>query len=228
MSFSFQTKVALHGFHIYKNTAWKNVNISQEISVQLETNEDSKKIDPYCCAIKTMVSGKLETVSHTQREVSRYIYFYIKKEGGRIDGSVLSIHYRLSPIPSGGFEIRLMMTFRSPRYITHQKMKEFMTKRYCYDHKPVTENVESDSDSDEFHVEIKENVVEEGEDSEVVVALKAKKGKVTIACNSNDSSEEKEKTEKKTTFENDSDEAIPECVSKLNKIVSYDDTDSGS
>ena len=49
-------------------------------------------------------------------------------------------------------------------------MKEFMTKLYCYDHKPVTENVELDSDSDEFHIEIKENVVEEGEDSEVVVA----------------------------------------------------------
>ena len=57
-----------------------------------------------------------------------------------------------------------------------------MTKLYCYNHKPVTENVESDLDSDEFHTEIKENV----------------------------------------------DGAIPESVSKLNKIVSYDDTDSDS
>ena len=32
------------------------VNIGQEISAQLETNEDSKKIDPCCCAIKTIVS----------------------------------------------------------------------------------------------------------------------------------------------------------------------------
>ena len=49
-------------------------------------------------------------------------------------------------------------------------MKDFMTKLYCYDHEPVTENVESDSDSDEFHIEIKENVMEEGEDSELVAA----------------------------------------------------------
>ena len=56
MIFSFQTKVASRGFHIYKNTTWENVNVGQEISVQLETNEDSKKIDPYCCALKTMVS----------------------------------------------------------------------------------------------------------------------------------------------------------------------------
>ena len=194
MSFSFQTKVASHGFHIYKNTTWENVNVGQEISVQLETNEDSKKIDPYCCVIKNMVSGKLETVGHIPREVSRHTYFYIKEEGGRIDGSVLSTRYRPSPIPSGGLEIPLMMTFRSPRYITHQKMKDFMTKLSCYDHKLVTENVESDSDSDEFHIKIKENVVEEGEDREVVVAPKTKKRKVTIVHNSDDSDEEKEKT----------------------------------
>ena len=42
MTFSFQTKVASCGFHIYKNTTWENVNIGQEILVQLETNEDSK------------------------------------------------------------------------------------------------------------------------------------------------------------------------------------------
>ena len=61
-----------------------------------------------------------------------------------------------------------------------------MTKLHRYDYKPVKENIESDSDSDEFLIEIKENVVEEGEDSEVVVAPKAKKRKVTIAYNSDD------------------------------------------
>ena len=73
-------------------------------------------------------------------------------------------------------------------------MKDFVTKRYCYDHKPVTENVESDSDSAEFRIEIKENVMEEGEKSEVVVAPKSKKRKVAIAYNSHDYGEEKEKT----------------------------------
>ena len=41
MSFSFQTKVASRGFHIYKNITWENID--QEISIQLETNKDSKK-----------------------------------------------------------------------------------------------------------------------------------------------------------------------------------------
>ena len=42
-----------------------------------------------------------------------------------------------------------------------------------------------------------------------------------------DSDKEKEKTQKKTTLENNSDDTIPESVSKLNKIVFYVDTDSG-
>ena len=42
MSFSFQAKAALRGFHIYQNTTWKYANIGQETAIQLETNEDSK------------------------------------------------------------------------------------------------------------------------------------------------------------------------------------------
>ena len=101
ISFSFQTKVASRGFQINKNTTWENVNKGQEIPAQSETNEDSKKIDSYCCAAKTIFSRKLETVGRLQK-VSGHTYFYIKEEGGRIDGSALSKRYRPSPIPSGG------------------------------------------------------------------------------------------------------------------------------
>ena len=73
-----------------------------------------------------MISRKLETVGHIPREVSRHTYFYIKEEGRRRDGFVLSTRYHPSPIPR--LEIPLMMAFRSPRYITRQKIKDFMTK----------------------------------------------------------------------------------------------------
>ena len=46
--------------------------------------------------------------------------------------------------------------------------------------------------------------MEEGEDSQVMVATKAKMRKVTIVYNSDDSEEVKEKTQKKSTFENGS------------------------
>ena len=54
--------MASHGFQVYKYKTWENVNTGQDILVKLETNEDSKKINPYFCAIKTIVSGKLETL----------------------------------------------------------------------------------------------------------------------------------------------------------------------
>ena len=74
-------------------------------------------------------------MGHIPREVSRHCYYFIKDEGGCIDGSVLSTNYRHSPIPSGGLEIPLILTFRSVRFVTHERMKEFMTKLYNYDHK---------------------------------------------------------------------------------------------
>ena len=45
-----------------------------------------------------------------------------------------------------------------------------------------------------------------------MVASKSKKRKVTIAYNSDDS-DEREKTQQKTTFDSDSDDAISEIVS---------------
>ena len=38
----------------------------------------------------------------------------------------------------------------------------------------------------------------------------------------------RKKRQNKTTFENDSDDIIPKSVSKLNKIMFYNNTDSGS
>ena len=101
-----------------------------------------------------MVSRKLETAGHIPSEVSRHTYFYIKEEGGRSRRWLcFATCYCHSLIPSGALEIPLMMTFRNPVTITHQKMKDFMPKHYWSDHKLVTENVELDSDSDEFHIE---------------------------------------------------------------------------
>ena len=78
-------KVASRGFNVFINTIWENAKMGEEISVQIETNEASKKT--YCYAIKALISGKLETVGHISREVSRHVFFFIREEGGRIGGS---------------------------------------------------------------------------------------------------------------------------------------------
>ena len=108
------------------------------VSVEIETNEESKKVDPYRCVIKALVGQppQLKTVGHIPREISRHVFFFLKEENGRIEGTVHSTKYRPSPIPAGGLEIPLMLTFKSTRFVTHQKMKDFMTSLYSYEYEP--------------------------------------------------------------------------------------------
>ena len=69
--------------------------MGEEISVQIEANKASRKIDSYCCA---MISIKLERSGHIPREVSRNAFI------GK-DGSALSIRYRSSLNPIGVLEM---------------------------------------------------------------------------------------------------------------------------
>ena len=60
--------------------------------VDLETNELSKNVDPYACVIrvKKQFFNSCKTVGHIPREISRHVCYFIKTEGGSVDGSVLS------------------------------------------------------------------------------------------------------------------------------------------
>ena len=111
MGYSFHATVATRGYHIYKNTTWAEAKADDKVRVEIETDEKSKKIDPYCCAIKASVDQQIQTVGHIPREISRHVYFFLKEENGSIDGTVKSIQYKPSPIPAGGLEIPLTLTF---------------------------------------------------------------------------------------------------------------------
>ena len=49
---------------------------------------------------------------------------------GLITGSVLSVKYRPSPIPSGGLEIPLLLKFCCSKFIIFKKMKQFVKELY--------------------------------------------------------------------------------------------------
>ena len=100
----------------------------------IKTDKESKKIDPYCCDIKVMVDirPRLRTVGHVPRETPRHIFFF-KEENGKVNGFVHSTQYQPSPIPAGRLEVLLTLTFKSPNFITHEKMKDFLTNLYTYD-----------------------------------------------------------------------------------------------
>ena len=84
--------------------------------------------------VKERFFGAIRTVGHIPREISRNVYFFIKTEGGSVNGKVLSVKYQLSPIPSGGLEIPLMLTFKCTNSITFLKMKKFISELHNYEY----------------------------------------------------------------------------------------------
>ena len=89
-------------------------------------------------------------------------------------------------IPAGGLEIPLKLTFKSPNFITHQKMKDFMTNLYSYDYEA---KAETDEDHDaEIHFVIANEDLDgdKEEDSEVVKPkVKRKPPKICESSESN-------------------------------------------
>ena len=134
------------------------------VTVEIETDRKSKKIDPYCCAIKPMadIPPRLKTAGHVPREISRYIFFFLREENGKVDGFVYSTQYQPSSVPAGGLEIPLKLTFKSPNFITHQKMKDFMTNLSSYDYEIKAETDEYDDA--EIHFMIANEGLDHGKD----------------------------------------------------------------
>lgn len=194
MAYTFTTKVAARGYHVYKNTTWIRAKAGDKVKVSIETDKKSRDIDPYACAIKCMVGSPemLKTVGHIPREISRHTYFFLKEEGGTIDGIVQSVQYRPSPIPAGGLEIPLLLTFKSRRYITHTKMKEFVTTLYSYEYTGTREQVESESSDDEINFFITESTDSEGEERPNLLQAKDPQPAVTKSRSENNAHNDQE------------------------------------
>ena len=50
--YSFDSKIASRGYHVYHNSTWQNAKRGHKLKVEREANKLSKSIDPYVCAIK--------------------------------------------------------------------------------------------------------------------------------------------------------------------------------
>ena len=110
-----------------KLSTWEDVKYGDKALIDRETDEKSIDIYSYYGSIKAMVA-------HIPREISRNVYFFLKEENCRIDKTIHSVNYRPSPILTGGLEIPMVLNFKSLRYITHIKMKEFVTSLYSFDY----------------------------------------------------------------------------------------------
>ena len=101
-------------------------------------------------------------------------FFFLKEENGKVDGFVYSTQYQPSPIPAGGLEIPLKLTFKSPNFITHQNMKEFMTNLYSHDYEAKAETDEDDGAEIHFMI-ANEGLDGDKKENSEVVELKVKR-----------------------------------------------------
>ena len=152
--YAFKAKIASRGYHVFKETSWSNAKEGDEVKVELETNKSSNKTDPYACAIRAKEEyfKGWKTVGHIPREISRHVYFFIKSEGGSVNGIVISTKYRTSPIPSGGLKIPLLLTFSCSKAINFGKMQTFVKTLHDYNFNGTVIEEENSGDEDEIIV----------------------------------------------------------------------------
>ena len=110
--------------------------------------------DPYACAIKTKnpYFNNWKTVGHIPREISRYVYFSIKEENGNVSGTLKSLKYKLSQIPSRGLEVPLLLTFSAKDKWVVDTMEEFVLNFYSYEYSgnlSIADNEDDNEDDDE-------------------------------------------------------------------------------
>ena len=142
---------------VSKETTWNNVKERDSVRVHLETNKISKKVDhPSECAIlaKNQYFNSWKMMGHIPRKISHHVYYFIKTEGGFVNGSVISTKYRPLPIPLGGLEIPLLLKFLCPEQKTFEKMKKFVDSLYDYDYSGVNDEESSHEEEAAIVIEI--------------------------------------------------------------------------
>ena len=147
---SFSAEVGSRGYHVYRNDNWTNIAVHQQVTVLKETDPVSKGYDPYCCKITVVRIDRIGpvTVGHIPRELSRFVHYFLH-EGGSITGIVVSTQHRVSPIPEGGLEIPIQMTFsHRSKHITN-KMKTLVDTQVAKMAETFRMDDERDDDDDD-------------------------------------------------------------------------------
>ena len=128
----FDAIIATRVYHVYKETKWSKVD--DKLKVEIEINAKSAASDPYSSAIKTKHNyfTGWKTVGHILCEISRYVYFLIKQESGRVYRTLKSLNYKTSRIPYGGLEVPLLPKFDWQEKWVTDVLEEFVDNFYSY------------------------------------------------------------------------------------------------
>ena len=133
METSFQTLIACRGWHVYGKSLWPNPRQGEPLNVKKEESQEALIHDPHSIAVTRKTRARLvpDIVGHFPLEISRYVWFFIHR-GGRVACIVHDPKYRRSPIPKGGLEIVLKVTFsiaeENKRYI--ERLRNLIAENY--------------------------------------------------------------------------------------------------
>ena len=129
----FKTKIASRGWHVYQKTVWPKPKIGEKVVACKEKGKAALQSDPFSVAWMLKRKDKIAPVvaGHIPREISRAVWFFIEK-GGSLSGKVFEERCRPSPIPKGGLEILLKVTFvisdEKRRYM--ERLKSIISENY--------------------------------------------------------------------------------------------------
>ena len=164
MKYTAQVEIVSRGYDVYKNVNWENIEAGGKLTTEIEANKGSIKIDLYCCAAKAMeillnwplsviFPGKFQGMStfSWEKKMEKWrVLFFPKK-------------YRPSPIPAGVLEKHLMLSLKSLRYLTHQKIKNVLAQLSSWDFE-----ANNDDEAEVPEEEAMKIITEEDKDSAVV------------------------------------------------------------
>ena len=130
---------------MYGKTVGQNPRRDEVLKVKNEENRRALVIDPHSVAFTRKSKQRLvpDIVGHLLIEISRYVWFFMDR-GRHIGVKVESSRYRRSPIPKGGLEIIVKITFTieedKKRYL--ERLRELIAENY---ETPVMEEDLNDS-----------------------------------------------------------------------------------
>ena len=114
--FDFQATIASRGYHVCTETTWSNAKVSEKVETETKANQSSIAMDPYACAVKAKEKyfDGWKTVGYVSREISRYMYFFIKKRKWKNHWQRKIVKLQAVTYSFWRLEIPLQLTFSCP------------------------------------------------------------------------------------------------------------------
>ena len=108
--------------------------LEKRLKLSLKQVKVTKKVYRHALAIraKKKYFKRWKIVGKIPRQISRNVYYYIKKEGGFVNGAMISTKFYPLLIPAGGLEISLLTKFLWYKQATFEKMKMLVQTLYNY------------------------------------------------------------------------------------------------